>query len=100
MVLCQCFVGDLMEAVVRFEGAVAMVLEKLVEMGYYKTKSEAIRAGVLELGKEYDILKSPRELEAEMVIRKVEQIDREIDEGKRKVYTLDEVLKESRKRKK
>ncbi|HIH20788.1 TPA: hypothetical protein HA244_05970 [Candidatus Micrarchaeota archaeon] len=89
-----------MEAVVRFEGAVAMVLEKLVEMGYYKTKSEAIRAGVLELGKEYDILKSPRELEAEMVIRKVEQIDREIDEGKRKVYTLDEVLKESRKRKK
>jgi len=100
VVLCQCFVGDLMEAVVRFEGAVAMVLEKLVEMGYYKTKSEAIRAGVLELGKEYDILKSPRELEAEMVIRKVEQIDREIDEGKRKVYTLDEVLKESRKRKK
>ena len=89
-----------MEAVVRFEGAVAMVLEKLVEMGYYKTKSEAIRAGVLELGKEYDILNSPRELEAEMVIRKVEQIDREIDEGKRKVYTLDEVLKESRKRKK
>ena len=89
-----------MEAVVRFDGAVALILEKLVDMGYFKTKSEAIRAGVLELGKEYNVLKSPRELEAELVIRKVEQIDKEIDEGKRKVYTLDEVLRESRKRKK
>ncbi|HIH19881.1 TPA: hypothetical protein HA244_01295 [Candidatus Micrarchaeota archaeon] len=89
-----------MEAVVRFDGAVAATLEKLVELGYFKTKSEAIRAGVLELGKEYNLLKTPQELEAELVIRKVEQIDREIDEGKRKTYPLDEVLRESRRRKK
>src|SRR3989344_1245319 len=81
-------------------GAVAATLEKLVELGYFKTKSEAIRAGVLELGKEYNLLKTPQELEAELVIRKVEQIDREIDEGKRKTYPLDEVLRESRRRKK
>lgn len=88
-----------METLVRLDGAVALTLEKLVELGYFKTKSEAIRAGVLELGKEYNLLKTPAELEAELVIRKVEQIDKEIDEGKRKTYTLDEVLKESKLRK-
>jgi Arc/MetJ-type ribon-helix-helix transcriptional regulator len=89
-----------MEAVVRFEGAVAMVLEKLVELGYFKTKSEAIRAGVLELGKEYQVLKTPKELEAELVVQKVERIDREIDAGKRKLTPLREVLREAKARRK
>ncbi len=81
-----------MEAVVRFEGAVGMVLERLVELGYFKTKSEAIRAGVLELGKEYNLLKNPKELEEALVIRRVQRIDREIDAGKRKLVPLAEVL--------
>lgn len=85
-----------METVVRMDGAVALVLEKLVEKGYYRTKSEAIRAGILELGREYGLAQDPRELEAELVIRKMEKIDREIDEGKRKTYPLEAVLRESR----
>ncbi len=80
----------------RLEGAVAATLEKLVDLGYFKTKSEAIRAGVLELGKEYNILKTPQELEAELVVRKVVQIEKEIKAGKRKLIPLDEVLKKSR----
>lgn len=83
-----------MQTVVRFEGAVEAALEKLVKLGYFRTKSEAIRAGVLELGREYKILGTPEELEAEMVVRKVEKLDREIDAGKRKLVPLDKVLKE------
>lgn len=37
----------------RFGGAVEQVLDRLVKDGYFATKSEAVRAGVLELGKEY-----------------------------------------------
>ncbi|HLD75596.1 MAG TPA: hypothetical protein VI874_01135 [Candidatus Norongarragalinales archaeon] len=85
-----------METVVRMDGAVALVLEKLVEKGYYRTKSEAIRAGILELGREYGLAQDPRDLEADLVIRKVEKINREIDEGKRKLIPLEEVLKKSR----
>ncbi len=84
-----------MEAVVRFEGVVAGLLDKMVALGYYKTRSEALRAGVLSLGKELNLLKNPAELEAELVIKKVEKIDREIDSGKRKTTTLDELLAES-----
>ncbi len=87
-----------MEAVVRFDGAVAVVLEKLVEMGYFRTKSEAIRAGVLALGSEYGMVSDPKELEAELVIRKMDRIDKEIDEGKRKTHRLEDVLRESRER--
>ncbi|MCX6777762.1 MAG: hypothetical protein NT157_02655 [Candidatus Micrarchaeota archaeon] len=45
-----------MESLVRFEGIVEEVLNELVEAGYFKTKSEALRAGILGLGKEYRIL--------------------------------------------
>ena len=45
-----------METVVRFEGMTQNILELLVAEGYFKTKSEAIRAGVLGLAKEYDLL--------------------------------------------
>ena len=92
------FAGDFVQTVVRFEGAVGSALKKLVALGYFKTKSEAIRAGVLELGKEYGVLGTPKDLEAELVIRKMERIDQEIDEGKRKLVPLDVVLAESRRK--
>ena len=47
-------IGDTMETLlVRFSGAVEKVLDKLIKEGYFATKSEAVRAGLLELGKEY-----------------------------------------------
>ena len=49
----------------------------------------------MSLGKELNLLKNPSELEAELVIKKVEKIDREIDAGKRKTVTLDELLAET-----
>lgn len=85
-----------METVVRMNGVVALIAEQLVEKGYFRTKSEAFRAGILELGHKYGLAQDPKELEAELVIRKMDKIDREIDEGKRKLVPLDEVLKKSR----
>ncbi|MDE1824780.1 MAG: hypothetical protein KGH61_00985 [Candidatus Micrarchaeota archaeon] len=42
-----------METIVRLDGAAEAILEELVKKSFYKTKSEAIRAGILELGREY-----------------------------------------------
>ena len=44
------------ELLVRLKGAPEEVLESLVEEGFFGTKSEAIRAGILELGKEYNLV--------------------------------------------
>ena len=38
---------------VRLRGAPEKVLDQLINEGYFTTKSEVVRAGILELGKEY-----------------------------------------------
>ncbi len=87
-------IGGIMgETLVRLEGAQEMILDKLVEAGIYKTRSEAIRAGVLGLGKEYGMFKTLQDVEDELAVRKMEKISREIDSGKRKVYTEAQVKK-------
>ena len=44
---------------VRVRGATAKILEELVEKGYYSTKTEALRAGILHLAEEYGMIRSP-----------------------------------------
>ena len=74
-----------MEAVVRFDGAVADVLDRLVSFGYFKTRSEAIRIGVLELGKEFRVLREPQALEDELVLQKMKRVEAEVKSGKTKM---------------
>ena len=82
-----------METVVRLEGAVEILLKKMIELGYFKTKNEAIRAGILELAKEYKVFKSSEELEDEIAVRKMQKLDEEINSGKRKLVTMADVKK-------
>ncbi|KPV62534.1 MAG: hypothetical protein AOA65_1774 [Candidatus Bathyarchaeota archaeon BA1] len=42
---------------VRLSGVAAEVLNELVRRGYFATKSEAIRAGVLRLGENFGLFK-------------------------------------------
>ena len=42
---------------VRLSGATADVLNELVKRGYFATKSEAIRAGILRLGENFGLFK-------------------------------------------
>ena len=81
-----------MELVVRMSGAVEIVLEKLVQRGYYKTKSEALRAGVLKLGGEYHLFED-QEVEDALVVRKIQQMEKEVQEGKRKLIPARDVFK-------
>ena len=66
------------ETLVRLEPAQELVVEKLTKAGVFKTRSEVIRAGILELGKEFNVFKNFQELEDELVVRKMIRIDKEI----------------------
>ncbi|PIN98485.1 MAG: hypothetical protein COT90_04080 [Candidatus Diapherotrites archaeon CG10_big_fil_rev_8_21_14_0_10_31_34] len=81
------------ETLVRFEGAQELIMDKLVETGVYKTRSEAIRAGIIGLGKEYEVFKSIQDLEDELAVRKMQKISDEIKQGKRRVFSKKEVMK-------
>jgi len=80
------------ETVVRLEGAVENVLERLIEEGYYKTKAEAIRAGILELGREYAIIGGR---EAHLVSRKIEEMEEDVKAGRKKLISIGEVAKKA-----
>ena len=81
------------EILVRLGPAQELVVEKLTKGGLFKTKSEVIRSGILELGKEFNVFKNFQELEDELVVRKMMRIDNEIKQGKRKVWTEEQVKK-------
>jgi len=66
------------ETLVRFEGAQELIMDKLVETGIFKTRSEVIRAGILELGKDYGVLKSVKEIEKELAERKLRKEEKEM----------------------
>jgi Arc/MetJ-type ribon-helix-helix transcriptional regulator len=55
---------------VRLSGTAADILNELVRRGYFATKSEAIRAGILRLGENFGLLKPSmhywRELDEEI----------------------------------
>ncbi len=75
------------------QGPQELILEKALELGLYKTKAEAVRGAINELGREYKIFKDAQGLEDELVARKMIQIDKEIKQGKRKVFNENEVKK-------
>ena len=77
----------------RLEPGQDIILERLLKLGLFKTRSEVIRAGILELAKEYKVFKSAQELEDELVVRKMQKISKEIKLGKRRVFTEAEVKK-------
>ena len=78
-----------MYATVKFEGVIDKILEKAVENGFAKTKVEALRLAVLELGNKYQLL----EREDFLTAKKMESIYEEIKAGKRKVISEKEALR-------
>jgi len=89
-ILIGVFVGD---TLVRFEDAQEVIIEKLTSLGIFKTKSEAIRAGILELGKSYGVFKNAKELEDNLAARKLSKISKELKTGKRRLLTEESVKK-------
>ena len=81
------------ETLLRLKPAQELILDKLLEVGIFKTRSEAIRAGILGLGKEYGVFKSVKELEDALVANKMQKISGEIKQGKRKLFSRGQVKK-------
>ena len=67
-----------MRTTLKFEGVPELILEKAVELGLARSKTDAIRMGIFALNKEYNLVK---DIELEMVGKK---IGKEKEEMKRK----------------
>ncbi len=69
------------KVLVKLKGVPANVLSKLVEGGYYSTKSEALRAGVVRLGQEFGIV-SPTEEAWTRLQREIGRTGRKVTAGR------------------
>ncbi len=70
------------------------IMESLVKQGFYQNKSEILRAGVLQIGKEF-LPYSISQITDKKILKKLQKIDEEIGKGKlipiseiRKKYSL------------
>jgi Arc/MetJ-type ribon-helix-helix transcriptional regulator len=81
------------DILIHLDGEVEKTLKRLVETGFFKTKAEAVRAGILEMGRDYYVVKSKEELMDELALQKMQRMEEEIKTGKRRVYSESEVKK-------
>lgn len=70
---------------VTLRGKTKEILESMVSKGYANTQSEAIRLAIIDFGKEHLS-------ETELVNRKLDWIDQQIKDGKRKLLTPKQAL--------
>lgn len=80
------------EFLVRLKGKPKECMDQLLKEGYFNTRSEIVRLGVIELSKRYltnDISKE----ELELVGKAVERDLKKIKNNKEKLYTEKDLLK-------
>ena len=77
----------------KMDGLVEEVINELVDKRIASNKTEAIRMAVLHYNEHYGIIPMNQYLEDKLAVKKMQAIDREIDEGKRKVISGEEFMK-------
>lgn len=80
-----------MEMLLKMQGAPEDVIQVLVAKGYFKTKTEAVRAGVMGLGEKYG-LGDPKALELAKVALKMETEHAEMKAGGKKYLSEKQAL--------
>ncbi|MCR4335387.1 MAG: hypothetical protein NUV57_02510 [archaeon] len=82
-----------MRTTLQFEGVPEVILDKAVELGLARSKTDAIRMGIFALNKEYNLIK---DIELEMVGRKIEQQEKEMKRNGLKYLNEEEALSKYR----
>ena len=82
-----------MRTTLQFEGVPEVILNKAVELGLARSKTDAIRMGIFALNKEYNIVK---DIELEMVGRKIQKEKGEMKAKGQKYVNLDEAMEKYR----
>jgi hypothetical protein len=78
-----------MRTTLAFEGTAELILKKAVELGLARSKTDALRMGVFALNREYKLVK---DIELELVSRKVANEKKEMDEKGEKYLSEKDAL--------
>ena len=76
----------------KLEGFPEEILEEMVHKGIASNKTEAIRLALLHYNEHYKIKAMEQYLEDRAVIKKIQHMEKEAKEGKRKTISEEEAL--------
>jgi len=76
----------------KLEGYPEEILEEMVHKGIASSKTEAIRLALLHYNEHFGIKAMDQYLEDRAVIKKIQHMEKEVKEGKRKTLTEEEAL--------
>ena len=74
-----------MRTTLAFKGTPEVILEKAVELGLARSKTDALRMGIFALNREYNLVK---DIEKELVARKVMKEKKEMVEKGEKYFGM------------
>ncbi|MEA3355589.1 MAG: hypothetical protein U9Q63_03855 [Patescibacteria group bacterium] len=86
--------GDNMRTTLEITGVVELILEKAIRLGLARSKTDALRLGAFALNEEYGLVK---DVEMEMVARKLEQEEKEMKKKGKKYLSKEKALAKYRK---
>jgi hypothetical protein len=81
-----------MNITLKLEGFPEHLIHRMMELGLASSKTEAVKLAVLDYNEHHKIDSVERYIEDLMAVKKMQNLDREISEGKRKTISKKEAL--------
>ncbi|VVC71775.1 Uncharacterised protein [uncultured archaeon] len=75
----------------QYDGSVEEAVERLLEIGVFKSKADIFRIGAMELASKYGLVKSKEEVIEEMMFGDAETALRRVRSGKAKLHAISRV---------
>jgi len=75
----------------QYEGSVEEAVERLLQLGVFKSKADIFRVGAMELAAKYGLVKSKEEVIEELMYRDAEPGLRKLKAGRARLHRIDKV---------
>ena len=75
----------------QYDNAVELAVERLIQMGIFKSKADIFRVGAMELAAKYGAVKTQEEVIDEMMLQEAENSYKKAKTGKGRFYRLEEL---------
>ncbi|MEW6328806.1 MAG: hypothetical protein AB1468_01685 [Candidatus Micrarchaeota archaeon] len=75
----------------QYEGNVEKAVERLLQLGVFKSKADIFRIGAMELAAKYGVIKSKEEIIEEVMYKDAEPALRRLKTGKARVHRVEDI---------
>jgi len=75
----------------QYEGSVEEAVDRLLQLGVFKSKADIFRVGAMELAAKYGVVKTKEEIIEEMMYKDAEPALRKLKTGRAKLHRIKDI---------